>query len=210
MTNENRRNKFPSIRLTALALLAALLTFLSGGDNKAQAFTLGERMSGIEIGLDSNQGLPAGVWSDGTTVWALDSADTHLYAYKMNPEGTGHGDRDSDKDIDLHADNGAPHGIWSDGSTVWVSDSGADKIFAYKMEPGETDYGNRDSDKDADLDSGKIRVFDRSGAERRKGRLAHGEHRPLLAVRRRRRGRAGRRASAGGQLHPDGNGLRRE
>ena len=156
MTNGNRRNRFPSIRLTALTLtlLAALLTFLSGGDNKAQAFTLGERMSGIEIGLDSNQGLPAGVWSDGTTVWALDSADTHLYAYTMNPEGTDHGDRDSDKDIDLHADNGVPYGIWSDGSTVWVSDSGADKLFAYKMDPGETDHGGRDSEKDIDLDSG--------------------------------------------------------
>ena len=86
---------------------------------------------------------PAGVWSDGTTLWVADSADDKLYAYTLSTKA-----RNSDSDIDLDSANGDAAGVWSDGTTLWVADSADDKLYAYTLSTKA-----RNSDSDIDLDS---------------------------------------------------------
>ncbi|MBC6410170.1 MAG: hypothetical protein GDA42_06890, partial [Ekhidna sp.] len=84
---------------------------------------------------------PVGLWSDGTTMWVLDSEDDKIYAYTLAD-----GMRDAVKDIETlrPAGNEAPVGLWSDGTTMWVTDRGiydeetsqytkAPKIYAYSL-----------------------------------------------------------------------------
>ena len=92
---------------------------------------------------------PAGIWSDGTTMWVADSQDGKLYAYRMSDRS-----RDAGKDFPLWkmpsglewAQGGGsveegkewarPRGIWSDGTTMWVAgdkSAGNTHVFAYRM-----------------------------------------------------------------------------
>ena len=102
---------------------------------------------------------PLGIWSDGTTMWVADNTDNKLYAYRMDPGETGHGNRDTAKEFDLHAGNTAPVGIWSDGSTVWVVEYSGKKVYAYGMDPGGAGHGVRDEAKEFDLDAGNADPF---------------------------------------------------
>ena len=87
---------------------------------------------------------PAGLYSDGTTMWVVDNGDDQIYAYKVSDKS-----RDSSKDFDLHSSNSSPLGIWSNAHltsndvTMWVSDVIDNKIYAYKMSDK-----SRDSSKD--------------------------------------------------------------
>ena len=95
--------------------------------------------------LDSANAEPKGIWSNGTTIWVVDSMDRKLYAYTLADGG-----RDNAKDISLNSDNGNPTGLWSDGTTIWVADGGSDrKLYAYTL-----DGGARDTNKDLDLANG--------------------------------------------------------
>ena len=94
--------------------------------------------------LDSANGTPRGIWSNGTTIWVLDNADLKLYARTLAG-----GARDSSKDISLYSANGNPTGVWSDGTTVWVADAGDEKLYAYTL-----DGGARDTSKEFDLAGG--------------------------------------------------------
>ena len=82
-------------------------------------------------GLDEagNEG-PAGIWSDGTTMWVADYSDDKIYAYNLATKA-----RDSAKDFNTldAAGNEGPAGIWSDGTTMWVADYSDDKIYAYNL-----------------------------------------------------------------------------
>ena len=65
--------------------------------------------------------VPRGIWSDGTTMWILDTQYATLIAYDMETKT-----RDSEKDIfdgnlyGLHIDDNSGQGLWSDGNTIWV------------------------------------------------------------------------------------------
>ena len=85
---------------------------------------------------------PAGVWSNGTTMWVLNTTDDKIYAYNMSD-----GARDSAKDFNTltAAGNTTSTSIWSNGTTMWVTDSVYDKIYAYRMSDRQ-----RDADKDFD------------------------------------------------------------
>ncbi len=86
--------------------------------------------------------FPTGIWSNGTTMWVVDSGDAKLYAYNLDTK-----QRDADKDFDtLIADNNpSPSGIWSNGTTMWVADIGDDKLYADRMSDKA-----RDASKDFD------------------------------------------------------------
>ncbi len=88
--------------------------------------------------LHADNGSRNGLWSDGTTAWVSDAADSKLYAYVLSDFS-----RDSGKDIDLHSDNAAARDIWSDGTTIWVLDKDDEKLYAYAL---------ADSSRAADLD----------------------------------------------------------
>ena len=84
-----------------------------------------------------------GIWSDGTTMWALDYTDDKIYAYSMTTKA-----RDASKDITLW-DGALWYDIASDGTTIWVSESNTlDKLFAYDIASRA-----RDTSKDFDLHS---------------------------------------------------------
>ena len=62
---------------------------------------------------------PLGLWSDGTTMWIVDSVTDKIYAYNLSTKT-----RDAAKDFDTlsAAGNTNPTGLWSDGMTMWVTD----------------------------------------------------------------------------------------
>ena len=76
---------------------------------------------------------PAGIWSDGTTVWVTDRQDHKVYAYDLAS-----GVRVPGKDANglWSAGNRTPTGLWSDwpdGPTLWVTDNWDAKIYAYQL-----------------------------------------------------------------------------
>ena len=130
-------------------------------DTKIYAYDLedGSRDSDKDITLPTREGSPEvlnknsrGLWSDGTTLWAVDQVDEILYAYTLSTGGP-----DTDKDIALSfPTNNGPIDVWSDGTTIWVSDTYGAILYAYKLDlnddgtPG-ADFGARDQDKDITL-----------------------------------------------------------
>ena len=95
-----------------------------------------------DITLHSDNGDPAGIWSDRTTVWVADGPDGKLYAYALDggtrQDGSGGA---TDKEFDLHSDNGSPRGVWSDGATIWVADFADSKLYAYALDGGTRQDG---------------------------------------------------------------------
>ena len=88
-----------------------------------------------------------GLWSDGVTMWVVESdydsqQDDKLYAYDLATK-----QRDSSKDFDTlqAAGNRWPIDLWSDGTTMWIADWEDDKLYAYKMSDK-----SRDASKDFD------------------------------------------------------------
>ena len=81
--------------------------------------------------LDPDNYSPAGVWSDGDTIWVSDSEDDKLYAYDLSGK-----QRQSTKDISLVNANADPAGIWGDGQTIWVLDTVDKHVYAYSRGQG--------------------------------------------------------------------------
>ena len=90
--------------------------------------------------LAANINNVGGMWSNGTTMWVVDSGTEKLAAYSATDKT-----RQASNDVLLHSDNNGPSGLWSNGTTFWVADTQDDKIFAYRVSDG-----SRDSTKDFD------------------------------------------------------------
>ena len=97
----------------------------------------------------------AGIWADGTTLWALDTDGT-LRAYSRS-DGSEISGLSTDVSRDGYYDTrevDAPRGIWSDGDTLWVVDRDNTKVVAFTLPGPNCLNGNnycRQSDKDFDL-----------------------------------------------------------
>ena len=83
---------------------------------------------------------PAGLASDGSTMWVADEVDLKLYAYDVETKA-----RVPDLDITLDAEQGSPGGMWTDGTTIWVFDVVDRKLYAYDVNASQ-----RDESKDLD------------------------------------------------------------
>ena len=99
----------------------------------------------------------AGIWSDGTTLWAVDSYGGDLRAYNLS-DGSENEHLRADLSPDRYYGNREveePRGIWSDGSTLWVVDRDNNKVFAFGL-PGTEDCSRycRQPIKDFDLSDG--------------------------------------------------------
>ncbi len=94
----------------------------------------------FDILIASGNATPRDLWSDGTTMWVVDTVDDKVYAYKMSDKS-----RDASKDFNTlrNAGNRHPAGLWSNGTTMWVADWEDDKVYAYKMSDK-----SRDASKD--------------------------------------------------------------
>ena len=98
----------------------------------------GTRITGKEFSVGSS---PAGIWSDGTTMWvaAQHSADVRAYTLATGSPVTS-------EEFDPDTENSSPEGIWANDTTFWMSDLSDDKLYAYKRSDG-----SRDTAKDIDL-----------------------------------------------------------
>ena len=108
----------------------------------------GARDTSKEFSLHADNGDPAGIWSDGTTIWVANSLPRMVFAYTLSG-----GANDTDKEF---RPNWAPLGIWSNGTTMWVvSDVGVNvgnRVEAYTVDlntdgTAGPNHGQRDTDK---------------------------------------------------------------
>ena len=74
---------------------------------------------------------PAGLWSDGETLWVADLA-SRVSAYRLS-DGARQEDQDVPPTVLAAAGNTSPSGVWSDGETLWVADHATWKVFAYRL-----------------------------------------------------------------------------
>ncbi len=88
------------------------------------------RDSDKDIATESNA---EGIWSDGTTLWALLKANDKISAYDL---ATGVWEEDLDFTTLATAGNLDVFGLWSDGETMWVGDTFDAHIYAYRMPTG--------------------------------------------------------------------------
>ena len=114
---------------------AATVTVVGGGQGTGGPRNSGQDFDTLSAG---GNGDPAGIWSDGTTMWVADNRDDKIYAYNLSTKA-----RDSGKDFNTlkAAGNVSPNGIWSDGTTMWIDDATDDKIFAYNLSTKARDSG---------------------------------------------------------------------
>ena len=108
-----------------------------------------ERDAGKDLDtlVAAGNNTPAGIWSDGTTMWVANynirrSVLNKIYAYDLAT-----GERDGTKEFNKLSDpaNITPRDMWSDGTTMWVADRLENKIYALDLATKE-----QDSDKDFD------------------------------------------------------------
>ena len=103
------------------------------GKDKIFAYKLadGTRDADKDINTLNNAGnnIPAGLWSDGTTLWVANAGSSNLkiFVYKL-ADGT----RDADKDINSLSIS--PNGLWSNDTTLWIVNGLSDNILAYQLE----------------------------------------------------------------------------
>ena len=96
---------------------------------KMFAYTLADntRDSAKDIALDSINTWQQGLWSDGTTLWVVDSNDARLYAYTLAD-----GSRDAENDRILDPANTAPRGLTSVEATLYVADADDAAVYIYE------------------------------------------------------------------------------
>ena len=95
-------------------------------DNKVYAYKMLDqtRDSGKDFNLHANNDRPRGITGYGGTLWVVQSAvginGNRIFAYKLNPGQSDHGDREPGKELNKldAADNRGPQGIWTDGATM--------------------------------------------------------------------------------------------
>ena len=107
---------------------------------------------------------PAGIWSDGATMWVVDGFDDKVYAYSMTT-----GERLPDEEFDLDPANQWPGGLWSDGETFWVPTRYEAVLYAYNRSTGA-----RDVDKEFFLRRHVFRNFYGKGVHRSRDVYAKG------------------------------------
>ena len=108
----------------------------------------GGRDSNKDITLDSANNDPAGIWSNGTTIWVVQK-NSKLYAYTLST-----GTRDTTNEIDLDSNNDNAFGITGDGTTIWVSDRTDKKAYAYTISTR-----SRDASKDISFDTDNANLY---------------------------------------------------
>ena len=79
----------------------------------------------------TGNGFPAGLWSDGTTLWVADYFGG-VRAYRL-ADGARLETDDLPDDVLAAAGNSAPTGLWSDGEFLWVTDHWQYQVFAYRL-----------------------------------------------------------------------------
>ena len=103
-----------------------------GGDREIYGIESG-RQPALAISRSGNT-KPGGLWSDGVTMWVVDTDDDRVYAYDMGTrQRLEHLEIDSS--VLAAAGNEDPWGIWSDGERLWVTDTDDARVYVYGAMP---------------------------------------------------------------------------
>ena len=118
---------------------------LDGGKNALFGYDLASGELIAEYALDSANGDPRGIWSDGVTVWVSDHGAKRLFAYRLAAQDaettTGEDEeaapleraRDEEFTELSRASNNSPRGIWSDGEVMYVADESDGRVYSYNL-----------------------------------------------------------------------------
>ena len=115
-------------------------------ESKARVPTRDIDTTHIDVDGVSRNPKGAGIWSDGTTMWMLDTYLGRLYAYHLSSgfdskrQTWYRGPQVSDSNLGEHSGIG----LWSDRTTttMWIADHESDQVYAYVPETRETeDHG---------------------------------------------------------------------
>ena len=97
----------------------------------AGGVTLSNGTSAAHRFLLQGDEYPAGLWSDGETLWVADLA-SKVSAYRLS-DGARQEVQDVPRTVLAAAGITSPSGLWSDGQTLWVADHGGWKVFAFRL-----------------------------------------------------------------------------
>ena len=78
--------------------------------------------------LDSANGSPQGMTTDGTYIYVVDTVDDKVYVHSID------GTRQSSKDFDLISANNSPFSITTDGTYIYVSDFLDADVYVYNLD----------------------------------------------------------------------------
>ena len=110
-------------------------------ENKARVPTRDIGTTHTDVDGASRNPKGAGIWSDGNTMWTLDTLLGRLYAYRLS-DGS-HSRRQTwyrDPQVSVSSLEHHPGiGLWSDRTTMWIADHLSDRVYAYVPETRETD-----------------------------------------------------------------------
>ena len=101
-----------------------------------------------DFALPEVTGQVRGIWTDGTTLWAVDDTDAGGVVYAYNQQTKVYTPA---KSFPLAAGNTAPRGVYANSSTMWVVDE-QDKVYAYSL--SSRPIGEPDSTKDLKIPTG--------------------------------------------------------
>ena len=102
------------------------------------AYSVSDRILrlGSNIKLDSENTDARGLWCDGETIWVLDTADAHVYAYELNYEDADFSTatvyrKESVEFRPSPHNRGHGAGFTGHGVRFWVADADDDLLYAY-------------------------------------------------------------------------------
>ena len=110
-------------------------------ESKARVPTRDIDTTHIDVDGVSRNPKGVGIWSDGTTMWMLDTYLGRLYAYRLSSgfdskrQTWYRGPQVSDSSLGHHSGIG----LWSDRTTMWMADHLSDGVYAYVPETRETE-----------------------------------------------------------------------
>ena len=112
----------------------AVVADVNSGSVRAYRLSDGARQADRDLDTADN-GEPAGIWSDGTTMWVADFTDSRVYAYDLTTKA-----RVADKELDLDKNPGEtynPFGIWSNADTLLAASWLGGEIIAHSLADGQ-------------------------------------------------------------------------
>ena len=125
-----------------MGVLGGITLFLASHQPAGATVPIPDR----EVTLAAYNDRPKGMWSDGTTLWVVESDTRRGGQFLIIPYDLSDGTFTLGKDIELDGSNRNPTGIWSDGTVVWVVDWDDTKLYAYS-----SDDFSRMADRDINL-----------------------------------------------------------
>ena len=116
---------------------------VAGRTTSVHAYTYGD-VAKQNYNLDPRNDTPAGIYSDGATVWIADKNSDRAFAYNASTK-----QYDESKSL-VFRPGIEPTGIWSDGTTMWVASDEYNRIYGHLHSTSRQIATDDDTDIDTD------------------------------------------------------------